>query len=127
MSQLTKILVILLSLFSIFLCGAMVAFVVNTDNYMKLYEQQKNLYNTSQADVANLSRLYDEQQKKQALLEADLKEEILTLQEQNNKLTADLQNAERQSQEYQARADSWKGVLTGFEQSIRNLQESLRS
>lgn len=104
----------------------MVSFVVNTNNYKLLYEQQKNLYNTSQADVSNLSRLYDELQKRMAELQAQLHAENLTLQEQNNKLIADLQNAERQSQEYQARADSWKGVLIGFEQSIRSLQESLR-
>ncbi|HOK67227.1 MAG TPA: hypothetical protein PLV55_10480 [Anaerohalosphaeraceae bacterium] len=126
MSPLTKILVILLSLFAIFLCGAMVSFVVNTNNYKVLYEQQKNLYSAAQADVANLNRLYDELQKKMKLQEEQLQEKIAALQAQNTKLMADLQNAERQSQEYQARADSWKGVLTGFEQSIRSLQESLR-
>lgn len=126
MSPLTKILVILLSLFAIFLCGAMVSFVVNTNNYKALYEQQKNLYSVAQADAANLNRLYDELQKKMKLQEEQLQERIAVLQAQNTKLIADLQNAERQSQEYQARADSWKGVLTGFEQSIRSLQESLR-
>ncbi|MEJ5260893.1 MAG: hypothetical protein WHS88_11965 [Anaerohalosphaeraceae bacterium] len=126
MSPLTKILVILLSLFAIFLCGAMVSFVVNTNNYKALYEQQKNLYSVAQADAANLNRLYDELQKKMKLQEEQLQERIAALQAQNTKLIADLQNAERQSQEYQARADSWKGVLTGFEQSIRSLQESLR-
>lgn len=126
MSPLTKILVILLSLFAIFLCGAMVSFVVNTNNYKALYEQQKNLYSAAQADVANLNRLYDELQKKMKLQQEQLEEKIAALQNQNTQLIADLQNAERQSQEYQARADSWKGVLTGFEQSIRSLQESLR-
>lgn len=126
MSQLTKILVILLSLFAIFLCGAMVSFVVNTNNYKVLYDQQKNLFSTSQAEVAELSRLYDEQKGKMAELQSQLESKILNLQESNNKLIADLQNAERQSQEYQARADSRNGVLTGFEQSIRSLQESLR-
>lgn len=126
MSPLTKILVILLSLFAIFLCGAMVSFVVNTNNYKALYEQQKNLYSAAQADVANLNRLYDELQKKMKLQQEQLEEKIAALQGQNTQLIADLQNAERQSQEYQARADSWKGVLTGFEQSIRSLQESLR-
>jgi myosin heavy subunit len=104
----------------------MVSFVVNTNNYKVLYEQQKNLYSTSQAEVSELSRLYDEQKTKMAELQSLLEAKILNLQESNNKLIADLQNAERQSQEYQARADSWKGVLTGFEQSIRSLQESLR-
>lgn len=126
MSPLTKILVILLSLFAIFLCGAMVSFVVNTNNYKAMYEHQKNLYAAAQADASNLNRLYDELQKKMKLQEEQLQEKIAALQTQNTKLLADLQNAERQSQEYQARADSWKGVLTGFEQSIRSLQESLR-
>lgn len=126
MSPLTKISAILLSLTAIFLCGGMISFVVNTNNYKALYEQQKNLYSAAQADVANLNRLYDELQKKMKLQTEQMEEKIAALQAQNTKLMADLQNVERQRQEYQARADSWKGVLTGFEQSIRSLQESLR-
>lgn len=126
MSTLTKILVILLSLFSIFLCGAMVSFVVNTNNYKELYEDKDNLAQTLQAENASYARQFDEQVKKTAELEKRLEEQIQILQEQNTSLVADLRKSERLSQEYQARADSWKGVLTGFEQSIHKLQDSLR-
>lgn len=126
MSQITKILVVLLSLFSIFLCGAMVAFVVNTNNYKDLYESQKSLSKTIQAENALFGTQYDEQRKKMVELEAQLRQQIQGLQDQNNQLAADLRNAERLGQEYQARADSWKAVLAGFEQSVGNLQSSLQ-
>ena len=104
----------------------MVSFVVNTNNYKTMYDEQKGLYNTAQAEASDLSRLYDELQTKMKAKEDELKGQIQDLQMQKNKLIADLQNAERQSLQYQAQADTWKGVLAGFEQSIRNLQESLR-
>lgn len=126
MSQITKILVVLLSLFSIFLCGAMVAFVVNTNNYKELYENQQQICKTLQAENATYGRQYDEQMKKTAELEAQLRQEIQALQDQNNQLAADLKNSQRTAQEYLAKSDAWKGVMTGFEQSVRNLQESLR-
>ena len=104
----------------------MVSFVINTNNYKALYDQQKGLFSTTQAELSTMNGLYDEQQAKTKALEDKLLGQIQTLQERNDKLLADLQSAERQSQEYQAQADSWKGILTGFQQSIRNLQESLR-
>ena len=105
----------------------MVSFVVNTNNYKEMYQHQKDLYDSAQTAVAQANSQYDEQKKKMALMEDDLRAQILDLQERNNKIAADLTNAERQSQKYQAQADTWKGVLAGFEQSIRNLQESLQS
>ena len=82
LSQLTKILVILLSLFAIFLCGAMVSFVVNTNNYKDMYDKQKSLFNTLQAELSKLSRSYDEQLKKTAELQAKLNAETSRLEEQ---------------------------------------------
>jgi len=104
----------------------MVAFVVNTSNYKDLYEKQQALCKTLQADNATYGRQYDEQRKKMEELESQLRQQIQVLRDQNNQLAADLKNSERIAQEYQAKADAWKGVMTGFEQSVRNLQESLR-
>lgn len=104
----------------------MVAFVVNTNNYKTLYESQKNTSQTLQAEAASYGRQYDEQLKKTAELEAQFRQQIQSQQDQNNQLAVDLRKSERLGQEYQARADSWKAVLTGFEQSVGNLQSSLQ-
>lgn len=104
----------------------MVSFVVNTNNYRARYDEQKTLISTLQGELSELSRVYDELQTKMKAAEDNYLGQIQDMRIQNNKLIADLQNAERQKQDAQARADSWKGVLTGFEQSIRNLQQSLQ-
>ena len=126
MSTLTKILVVLLSLFSIFLCGMMVTFVGSAKNYKSLYEEQTKLAQYTQAELVKKDEFFNAQAGKYKDLEAKLQENILALEAEKNKLVADLRKAERLSVQYQDQADSWKGVMTGFEQSVRGLQASLQ-
>lgn len=126
MSTLTKLLVVLLSLFSIFLCGMMVVFVGNSNNYKNMYEDEKNLRTIADGEIANTKNQYDEQVTKSAELKAKLEDELKRLEIEKNNLAADKQKFERLAQQYQSQADSWKGVMAGFEQSVRNLQDSLK-
>lgn len=126
MSTLTKILVVLLSLFSIFLCGMVIFFVGSTKNYKSLYDEQTKLGQYTQAELAKKDEFFNAQAGKYKEAEAKLQENILSLEAEKNKLVADLRKAERLSAQYQDQADSWKGVMTGFEQSVRNLQASLQ-
>lgn len=125
MSILTKILVVLLSVFSILLCGMVVTFVGNTNNYKEQLDQQKQLNNVIQADLAKKDELYNAQVKKIEELQKKYDADLLAAESERNKLAADLRSAQRLAQQYQAQSDSWKGVLAGFEQSVRNLQASL--
>ncbi len=125
MSTLTKFLVVLLSLFSIFLCGMLIVYVGNSNNYKDMYENEKDLRITAEAEMANAKNQYDEQVRKAAELKAQLEQEIQQLEIENNTLAADKQKFERLAQQYQNQSDSWKGVMAGFEQSVRNLQASL--
>ena len=90
-----------------------------------MYEDQKLLGTTLQADLTTSDEQYNVQVKKCAELEQQLQRELQTLEADKNQLSSDLRNAERLAQKAQADADSWKGVMTGFEQSVRNLQASL--
>ena len=125
MSILTKILAVLLSVFSLLLAGMFVVFVGNADNYKKMYEDQKLLSTTLQADLTTKDEQYNIQVKKVDELKRQLDRELQSLQADKNQLASDLRKAERLTQKSQADADSWKGVMTGFEQSVRNLQASL--
>ena len=125
MSILTKILAVLLSVFSLLLAGMFVVFVGNADNYKKMYEDQKLLSTTLQADLTTKDEQYNIQVKKCATLEQQLQRELQSLEADKNQYASDLRKAERLAQKSQADADSWKGVMTGFEQSVRNLQASL--
>jgi hypothetical protein len=107
------------------MAGMFVVFVGNTDNYKELYEDQKVLTTTLQADLTTKDEQYNIQVKKVSELERRLQQELQSLQADKNQLSADLRKSERNAQKAQADADSWKGVMTGFEQSVRNLQASL--
>jgi hypothetical protein len=102
-----------------------VAFVGNTENYRTAYEEQRNLNTVLQADMATKDEQYNTQVKKCSELETKLQQQLQTMEAESNRLASDLRKAERLAQQYQSQADSWKGVLTGFEQSVRNLQASL--
>lgn len=126
MSTLTKILIVLLSLFSIFLCGMVVSYVGSANNYKGLYDKLKTENQSLQSQAKQMQSLYGEQVKKTEQLEEKLNAEIKSLQERNNQLAADLQKTDRLSQEYHGRAESWKGVMTGFEQSVASMLDSLK-
>lgn len=126
MSTLTKILVVLLSLFSIFLCGMMVAFVGSTKNFKSQFEEQRGLAQYAQAELTKKDELFNTQAFKYKELENRLQETITALETDKNQLVADLRNAQRDSDRFQADAESWRGVMVGFEQSVRNLQASLQ-
>jgi hypothetical protein len=126
LSTLTKILVVLLSLFAVFLCGMVVSYVGSANHFKSQYESEKLAREAIQAENLSLAGQFNEQVAKTKELEHNKATELLSLQEHNNQLLIKLQNAERIGQEYQVRAESWKGVLTGFEQSVASMLESLK-
>lgn len=125
MSILTKVLAVLLSVFSLLLAGMFVVFVGNTSNYKEAYEKQVSAYEVLEGDLAKAVDQYNIQVNKSLKLEEQLQQEVQALQADKNQLAGDLRKSERLAQKSQADADSWKGVMTGFEQSVRNLQDSL--
>ena len=91
-----------------------------------MYEDMKGLCAVSQAEAANTKNQYAEQVKKSTELKTKFQNEIGNLEIEKNNLAMDKQKFERLAQQYQNQADSWKGVMAGFEQSVRNLQDSLK-
>lgn len=127
MSTLTKILIVLLSLFSIFLCGTVVTYIGNANNYRALYEKAQGEMTVLTAEKTSAQRQYKEQVEAVGARIKGFNERIQKLEEAKGTLMADLRNAERASLQYQARADSWQGIVTGFEQTIANLEVSLKA
>ncbi len=127
MSTLTKILIVLLSLFSIFLCGTVVTYVGNANSYKALYDNAQGEMTVLAAEKASAQRQYNVQVQGVVKLKDDLNQTIQLLEEEKSNLMDDLRSAERASLQYQARADSWQGIVTGFEQTIANLEVSLKT
>jgi len=127
LSTLTKILIVLLSLFSIFLCGTVVTYIGNANNYRALYEEAQGDMTALTAEKTSAQQHYNEQVQVVEDIRNELNQSIQLLEGEKSKLMADLRTAERASLQYQARADSWQGIVTGFEQTIANLEVSLKT
>ena len=125
MSILTKILAVLLSVFSLLLVGMVVTFVGNSNNYKALYEEQKTLNSVLQGTATEATQRYNELVKKSGELQKELQDEILNLKAEKDQMASDLRKAERLSMQYQNQANSMTSVLAGFDQSVKNLLASL--
>jgi len=90
LSTLTKILVVLLSLFAIFLCGLTVSYVGSANNYKSLYEGEQLARSAVQSENISLTARFAEQVAKTKELETELNLQIQTKQDQINQLTVNL-------------------------------------
>lgn len=114
MSTLTKILIVLLTIASIFLCGIMVTYVANADNYKQKYDK---LYVDLQDAVQK--RRAVETQLKEEIEKADqqkktLNDNIASLNLKIQQLEANLNEAEREKALLLKRVDSFASIVEGF-------------
>ncbi len=126
MSTLTKVLIVLLTLSSIFLTGIVVTYVSTSDNYKKQYEEEKANSQAIMGKNAALIRQRNEQTAVQQRLVDDLNEKIQQLQIEKNQLQAKLSNIERSRAELEERISGYAAVITGFNQTVSDMAQSLR-
>lgn len=79
MSTLTKILIVLLTLSSIFLCGIVATYVANADNWKQQYTSLKHEHDAAVAKRRNAEKLLEQEKNKYRLEEEELKAEITSL------------------------------------------------
>jgi len=114
LSTLTKVLIVLLTISSIFLCGIVVTYVANAENYREKYN---NLKVENDAAVRK-----EESAKKQLNLaieeagkrEQKLKDDINALEIQVGQLNTDLTEAKRRADEKDLLASKWEDLTTEF-------------
>lgn len=100
-------------------------YVSSANNYRSFFQEQKSLNNTLVAENTSLQRRFNEKTALMKDLEAKLNERIQLLEDEKSKLDVELKEARRTSLDYQSRVNSWAGVLTSFERTIANLEQSL--
>lgn len=125
MSTLTKVLIVLLTLFAMLACGSVLIYVASTNNYKVLADEKADVIKSLKAELSKKTRQYNESASLRKEMEKKLNERVSLLEDEKNKLAVDLRKSERKSLEYQGRANSWAGVLASFEQTIANLEKSL--
>jgi len=110
LSTLTKILIVLLTLSSIFLCGIVVTYVANADDY-----RQQNKTLRTRLDLAVQKRRSAEDQlaekkDKYPQFEANKNKEIASLKTKIRKLENDLTNTKREKANLLVKVNSWVSI-----------------
>jgi len=114
LSTLTKVLIVLLTLSSIFLCGIVVTYVANAENYRQMYNRlrvQKDaaVENEKQAQK-DLNKTIEDASER----ERKLKSDIADLESQVGKLNTNLAESERQKAALIEEAGKWKAITRDF-------------
>jgi len=129
LSTLTKILIVLLTLSSIFLCGIVVTYVANADNYRQKYNDIRTDKDSLSKKAKSLTKQVNEKIEQKKLLEDKLSSEIASLKVEIGKLQADLDNAEREKAVLLQKVNNWTSIVQDFRETNddqgRLLEETL--
>jgi hypothetical protein len=126
LSTLTKILIVLLTISSIFLCGIVVAYVGSADNYKEAFESRKNEVNRlRQSEQAKEKELNDAVNKFQER-ENELNQTIKSLQGQTIQLKTELADAKRSRDDAIQRLNNWAGITEDFQKTNQQQGEMLK-
>jgi len=127
LSTLTKILVVLLTLSSIFLCGIVVTYVANVDNYKQKYNDLKTNRDSLNKKVSSLTKQINDQIEQNKELENKLSSEIVLYKAENDKLQNSLINAEREKASLLQKVNSWTSITKDFYQTTDKQGQLLKN
>jgi hypothetical protein len=126
LSTLTKVLIVLLSLASIFLSGTMVTFVATTENFKEVSDAQKEMIIDLEGKNAQWALSYAEKA-------TQFTEQIKVLQSQRESMQGQLSDetlakraAQMERDELKAEISTWASSVTGFEGTIALNTETLK-
>ncbi len=111
MSTLTKILIVLLTISSIFLCGIVVTYVANADNYRDQYNKQRADRDGLQENVASLTEQLNNKIAEKDDLGGRLSREIASLNTQISTLKRDLKAANEEKKILVQRVSNMASVV----------------
>jgi hypothetical protein len=114
LSTLTKVLIILLTVFSIFLCGIVVTYVANANNYRKQYEALRYSEQTAKANARDAGEKLNETIKVTDQQKAKLSEQINALQIKIEQLEGQLTVSEREKAQMLQRVDALAAEVQTF-------------
>jgi hypothetical protein len=116
-SPLTKILIVLLTISSIFLCGIVVTYVASADNYRQMHDDLKVDRDALEREAASRTKDYNEKKAEMERLQGKLNAEIVSLKGKITKLETTLRNVERERAELQLEVNSWVAVTANFSET----------
>ncbi|MDD5135018.1 MAG: hypothetical protein PHP01_06380, partial [Phycisphaerae bacterium] len=126
MSTLTKILIVLLSLFSIYLCATIVTYIGTADNYKSSYEQQGKVL----ASLKEKNKGYQDEiaEKKRQIDQFSLKldSDVSGLKTEKDRLEQELKNIKSAKLEAEEKVKSLTAAALNFEKTVGGMEGSLK-
>jgi cell shape-determining protein MreC len=117
LSTLTKILIVLLTVSAIFLCGIVVTYVANAENYRQLRENQQNDLRAAEENIKNFKKQIKEKTDEADQLKNSLNTQIASLRTELTTLKGDLQNLGSEKAALLEKVNSWASITKDFSET----------
>lgn len=127
MSTLTKTLIVLLTISSIFLCGIVVTYVANADNYRQKYDNLRKDRDALSQTKDSLTKQLNEKVQQKDDLEKSLNNQIASLKGQVDDIKAKLNTAEREKAELVERTNNFASVTKAFTETSEKQTQTLNA
>jgi len=114
LSTLTKVLIVLLTLSSIFLCGIVVTYVANAENYRQMYNRLRVQKDAAVESEKQAQKEFNNIKDEMARQKTERDKEKADLQIEVDQLTNDLDVAKRQTAALIEEAGKWKAITRDF-------------
>jgi len=112
LSTLTKVLIVLLTVFSIFLCGIVVTYVANAENQRERADNlQRNIQSAKASQAAAVEEMETAKKAVEAL-KAELNAQITDLDAKNKELIAQMDDIKRQNTVLMAESQQQRASAT---------------
>ncbi|MHC4114052.1 MAG: coiled-coil domain-containing protein [Planctomycetota bacterium] len=127
MSTLTKILIVLLTVASIFLCGVVVTYVANAENYKEKYKGQQRALSAAKENAKNLQEQLKEKIDENDRQKKQLNDKIAALENDLTALKGNTQIIEREKSELMLRVDNFGSYVEAFTETNTSQQNLLKA
>lgn len=118
MSTLTKTLIVLLTIASIFLCGIVVTYVASAVNYKERYDSLSGQYRAAQAREEDANRQFNEIKDRTDQEKLALNKQMAAVQQQISSLQAELKQTQIDRDDARRREDSWEAQTKDFAKTV---------
>jgi hypothetical protein len=126
LSTLTKVLIVLLALSSLFLCGIVVTYVSSAENFKAAYDKLSTELQATTSLYKTRENQFNERMAAAQRADDEAKGRITELEAQKAQMQADLSTAQRSIYASQERVSNLAGVVSGLNQTIASMDQSLK-
>ncbi len=123
MSTLTKVLIVLLTVASIFLCGIVVTYVAGAVDYKQKFDDLSRRYDAAKKGEDNANSQFNELKAKTDEEKLALNKQLAAFQEQISGLRADLKKTEIDRDDARRREDGWEAQTQAHLKTVETNNE----